>query len=103
MVKIIEFLSMRKNLSDPKSTVDLDDIPEDEEFSKLWNKEHHNEFDSDDEAGDDDYEIAEYDVGIGQVKYGYRIFLSEVAKEKYSLGAKIVEKMGYDGSVLGCY
>lgn len=94
---------MRKNLGDPKSAADLDEIPEDHEFSKLWKKEHPSEHDNDDEDVDDDYdkETIEHDGGTSQVKYGYTPFANEATKYKYSSGPKIAKKMGYYGVALG--
>ena len=50
--KISQFLEMRKNLGEPKTSADLDEVEEDTMFVKLWNKEHlveahHNDTDDD--------------------------------------------------------
>ena len=45
---------MRKNLGEPKTSIDLDEVEEDTMFDKLWNKEHPTEAHHSD--SDDDYD-----------------------------------------------
>ena len=55
--KISQFWEMRKNLGEPKTSADLDEVEEDTMFVELWNKEHPAEAhhsDTDDDYDDQD-------------------------------------------------
>ena len=53
--KFSQFWEMRKNLSEPKTSADLDEVEEDTMLVKLWNKKHPDEAhhsDTDDDSND---------------------------------------------------
>lgn len=94
--KISQFWEMRKNLGEPKTSTDLDEVEEDTMFDELWNKEHPTEAYHSDIVTDDDYDDQDSlnPSSSTTIKRG----VDASTKLLYSKGAEIVEKMGYQGS-----
>lgn len=80
---------MRRNLGEPKTSVEFETIDEDVEFSKLWNMEHPTT--THDWSEDDDH----YEVEPTQTTTTVPKILGafhEAMKDKYRKGASIVEE-----------
>lgn len=95
---------MRKNLDEPKTIADFEDILEDYEFRKLWNIKNPSE--AYDDSDDDRDHQSDNEIPLGQtpttvIESTKMSILSEAMVEKYSSGAAIMEKLGYQGGVLG--
>ncbi|XP_057821430.1 uncharacterized protein LOC131034087 [Cryptomeria japonica] len=103
--KVMEEIVVEKN--EPKTIANFEDIPEDFEFRKLWNIENPSKaYDGSDEFDDDrdtdsDNEIASGHTTTTTANCAKTSILSETVKQTYTLGAAIIEKMGYQGGGLG--
>ena len=92
--KISQFWEMRKNLGEPKTSADLDEVEEDTMFENLWNKEHPVEAHHSDTDHDYDDQDSLNPSSSTQIQRG----VDASTKLLYRKGAEIVEKMGYQGS-----
>lgn len=88
---------MRKNLGEPKTSADLDEINKDIDFRKLWNMEHPTKvYDKSDDKNNYEIEVTPTATIVSTNLSG----VDESMIEKYSKGETIMEKMGFEGGGL---